>query len=58
MCVKHDSSTRKLRVAIIGAGLMHVWIGDYDQRDIEFSVTFDIDVNKIVKDLRGDLRSA
>ena len=32
-------------------GLMHVRLGDYHVRDIEFSAAFDIDVNKVGKDL-------
>jgi myo-inositol-1-phosphate synthase len=32
-------------------GLMHVQLGDYHIRDIEFSAAFDIDVNKVGKDL-------
>ena len=32
-------------------GLMHVKLGDYHVRDIEFSAAFDIDVNKVGKDL-------
>lgn len=33
-------------------GLMHVNLGGYHIRDIEFSAAFDIDVNKAGKDLR------
>ena len=32
-------------------GLMHVKLGDYHVRDIEFSAAFDIDINKVGKDL-------
>jgi myo-inositol-1-phosphate synthase len=32
-------------------GLMHVQLGDYHIRDIEFSAAFDIDANKVGKDL-------
>jgi myo-inositol-1-phosphate synthase len=32
-------------------GLMHPQLGDYHIRDIEFSAAFDIDVNKVGKDL-------
>ena len=32
-------------------GLMHVNLGGYHVRDIEFSAAFDIDVNKVGKDL-------
>ncbi|MGH7871408.1 MAG: inositol-3-phosphate synthase [Candidatus Binatia bacterium] len=32
-------------------GLMHVCLGPYHVRDIEFSAAFDIDVNKVGKDL-------
>ena len=32
-------------------GLMHVRLGDYHVRDVEFSAAFDIDVNKVGKDL-------
>ncbi len=32
-------------------GLMHVQLGDYHVRDIEFSAAFDIDVEKVGKDL-------
>jgi len=32
-------------------GLMHVRLGDYHVSDIEFSAAFDIDVNKVGKDL-------
>jgi myo-inositol-1-phosphate synthase len=32
-------------------GLMHVQLGDYHIRDIEFSAAFDIDVEKVGKDL-------
>lgn len=32
-------------------GLMHVKLGDYHIRDIEFSAAFDIDKNKVGKDL-------
>ena len=32
-------------------GLMHVKLGEYHVRDIEFSAAFDIDVNKVGKDL-------
>ena len=38
-------------------GLMHVDLGGYHVRDIEFSAAFDIDADKVGKDLsRGDLR--
>ena len=38
-------------------GLMHVDLGGYHVRDIEFSAAFDIDVEKVGKPLsRGDLR--
>ena len=40
-------------------GLMHVDLGGYHVRDIEFVAAFDIDKNKVGKDLvRGDLRQA
>jgi myo-inositol-1-phosphate synthase len=32
-------------------GLMHVKLGDYHVRDVEFSAAFDIDINKVGKDL-------
>jgi myo-inositol-1-phosphate synthase len=32
-------------------GLMHVRLGDYHVRDIEFTAAFDIDINKVGKDL-------
>lgn len=32
-------------------GLMHVRMGDYHVRDIEFTAAFDIDINKVGKDL-------
>jgi myo-inositol-1-phosphate synthase len=32
-------------------GLMHVRLGDYHVRDVEFSAAFDIDINKVGKDL-------
>lgn len=32
-------------------GLMHVKLGDYHVRDIEFSAAFDIDINKVGKDV-------
>jgi len=32
-------------------GLMHVKLGDYHVHDIEFSAAFDIDINKVGKDL-------
>ena len=32
-------------------GLMHVQLGDYHIRDIEFSAAFDIDADKVGKDL-------
>src|SRR4029078_3883562 len=32
-------------------GLMHVDLGGYHIRDIEFSAAFDIDINKVGKDL-------
>jgi myo-inositol-1-phosphate synthase len=32
-------------------GLMHVRLGDYHVRDIEFTAAFDVDVNKVGKDL-------
>jgi myo-inositol-1-phosphate synthase len=32
-------------------GLMHVQLGDYHIRDIEFTAAFDVDVNKVGKDL-------
>ena len=32
-------------------GLMHVKLGDYHLRDVEFSAAFDIDINKVGKDL-------
>ena len=38
-------------------GLMHVDLGGYHVRDIEFTAAFDIDAEKVGKDLvRGDLR--
>ncbi len=38
-------------------GLMHVDLGGYHVGDIEFSAAFDVDVNKVGKDLvRSDLR--
>ncbi|HEX2138123.1 MAG TPA: inositol-3-phosphate synthase, partial [Woeseiaceae bacterium] len=70
-----DSSNRKVRVAIVGAGncasalvqgvsfyrdanvddfvpgLMHVNLGGYHVRDIEFVAAFDIDREKVGKDL-------
>src|SRR5438876_1769246 len=69
------TSTKKVRVAIIGAGncasslvqgvhyyreaqpedfvpgLMHVNLGGYHINDVEFSVAFDIDQNKVGKDI-------
>ena len=37
-------------------GLMHVGLGGYHVRDIEFTAAFDIDVEKVGKDSRrGDL---
>src|ERR1041384_7477523 len=30
-------------------GLMHVRLGDYHVRDVEFSAAFDIDINKVGK---------
>ena len=32
-------------------GLMHVKLGDYHVRDVDFSAAFDIDINKVGKDL-------
>ncbi len=32
-------------------GLMHVRLGNYHVRDIEFTAGFDIDINKVGKDL-------
>ena len=40
-------------------GLMHVNLGGYHICDIEFTAAFDVDKNKVGKDLsRGDLRAA
>jgi hypothetical protein len=56
--VRHYGGTRKLRVAIIDAGLMPIGQADnYHERDIRYSAAFYIDVNKTLKDLWGDLRS-
>jgi myo-inositol-1-phosphate synthase len=38
-------------------GLMHVELGDYHVRDIEFTAAFDIDADKVGKDLSEAIRS-
>jgi myo-inositol-1-phosphate synthase len=37
-------------------GLMHPVLGGYHIRDINFTAAFDVDIDKVGKDLRGDLR--
>ncbi|HEY1235157.1 MAG TPA: inositol-3-phosphate synthase [Candidatus Binatia bacterium] len=39
-------------------GLMHVKLGDYHVRDVEFSAAFDIDINKVGKDLADAIFTA
>ncbi|HEY3341207.1 MAG TPA: inositol-3-phosphate synthase, partial [Anaerolineae bacterium] len=39
-------------------GLMHVRLGDYHVRDIEFTAAFDIDANKVGKDLSEAIYTA
>ena len=39
-------------------GLMHVKLGDYHVRDVEFSAAFDIDINKVGKDLAEAISTA
>src|SRR5579884_2744263 len=39
-------------------GLMHVNLGGYHIRDIEFSAAFDIDANKVGKDISEAIYSA
>ena len=45
------SSTRMPRTIEFVPGLMHVNLGGYHIRDIEFTAAFDIDVDKVGKDL-------
>src|SRR5207247_3082387 len=76
------TSTKKVRVAIIGAGncasslvqgvhyyreaqpedfvpgLMHVNLGGYHINDVEFSAAFDIDQNKVSKDISEAISAA
>ncbi|TMC77562.1 MAG: inositol-3-phosphate synthase [Chloroflexi bacterium] len=45
------SGKRRIRAAIIGVGIMHVDLGGYHIRDVDFVAAFDVDRNKVGKDL-------